>query len=216
MRNYVRLLATSNAEWVVPAGLTARRFAVFDVGEAHVGDKAYFRAIAHELDHGGRQALLHYLFNFDLSKLDLRSVPKTGALLEQKLHSLDGEQGWWLGVLMAGELPALSNEPRCCLKRSVFNHYIEETNRAGFKRKQIETVLGIFLKKYVPGLRPSERGGIGPIYEFPPLADCRAAFERLIQQEIDWPEQKDWRDKNAFSPPFAWGVTEPTIPPSKT
>ena len=93
---------------------------------------------------------------------------------------------------------------------------IEETNRAGFKRKQIETVLGIFLKKYVPGLRPSERGGIGPIYEFPPLADCRAAFERLIQQEIDWPEQKDWRDKNAFSPPFAWGVTEPTIPPSKT
>ena len=113
MRNYVRLLATSNAEWVVPAGLMARRFAVFDVGEAHVGDKAYFRAIAHELDNSGRQALLHYLLNFDLSKLDLRSVPKTEALLEQKLHSLDGEQGWWLGVLMAGELPALSNEPRC-------------------------------------------------------------------------------------------------------
>jgi hypothetical protein len=203
IRNYVRLLATSNADWVVPAGLTARRFAVFDVGEAHVGDKAYFKAIAEELDRGGREALLHHLLNFDLSKVDLRSVPKTAALLEQKLHSLDGEQGWWLGVLRDGELPALFNEPRCCRKRSVFDHYIEANNRAGFKRKQIETVLGIFLKKHVPGLRPSVRGGIGPIYEFPPLADCRAAFERLIQQEIDWPEQEDWRDENAFSPPFA-------------
>jgi hypothetical protein len=197
MRNYVRLFATSNEDWVVPAGLTARRFAVYDVGEAHLGDKAYFKAIAGELDNGGCAALLYYLLNFDLSKVDLRSVPKTKALLEQKLHSLDGEQAWWFGVLMNGELPGYMNEPRCCLRRSLFNHYLEETNRAGIRRKRIETLIGTFLKKYVPGLRRSERRGIGPIYEFPPLAECRAAFERIIQQEIDWPEQEDWRDNNA-------------------
>jgi hypothetical protein len=201
MRNYVRLFATSNEDWVVPAGLTARRFAVFDVGEAHLGDKAYFKAIAEELDNGGRAALLYYLLNFDLSKVDLRSVPKTKALLEQKLHSLEGEQGWWLGVLMDGELPGYMDEPRCCLRRSLFDHYLEETNRVGIRRKRIETLIGKFLTDYVPGLRRSERG-IGPIYEFPPLAECRAAFERLIQQEIDWPEQGDWRDKNSSSPAF--------------
>jgi hypothetical protein len=198
MRNYVRLFATSNEDWVVPAGPTARRFAVFDVGEAHLGDKPYFRAIADELDNGGREALLDYLLNFDLSKVDLRSVPKTKALLEQKLHSLDGEQAWWLGVLMNGELPGSMDEPRCCRKQALFSHYLEETNRAGIKRKRIETLIGIFLKNYVPGLRRSERRGIGSIYEFPPLGECRAAFERLIQQEIDWPEQDDWHDKNAF------------------
>lgn len=207
MRNYVRLFATSNEDWVVPAGPTARRFAVFDVGEAHLGDKPYFRAIADELDNGGRDALLDYLLNFDLSKVDLRSVPKTKALLEQKLHSLDAEQAWWFGVLMNGELPGYINEPRCCLKQTLFNHYLEETNRAGIKRKRIETLIGIFLKKYVPGLRPSARRGIGAIYEFPPLAECRVAFERLIQQENDWPDQDDWRDGNAFCPvtetPFA-------------
>jgi hypothetical protein len=64
----------------------------------------------------------------------------------------------------------------------------------------------------VPGLRPSERGGIGPIYEFPPLAECRAAFERQIQQKIDWPEQEDWRDKNAFSPAFERAASAPTVP----
>lgn len=193
MRNYVRLFATSNEDWVVPAGLTARRFAVFDVGEANLGDKAYFKAIADELDNGGRAALLYHVLNFDLSKVNLRSVPKTKALLEQKLHSLDGEQGWWLGVLMRGELPGALNEPRCCPTQTVFNHYLEQTDRAGIRRRRIETLIGTFLKKYVPGLRRSERRGIGPIYEFPPLLECRAAFERLIQQEIDWPEQDDWR-----------------------
>jgi hypothetical protein len=42
-----------------------------------LGDKAYFRAIAGELNNGGRQALLYDLLNFDLSKIDLRSIPKT-------------------------------------------------------------------------------------------------------------------------------------------
>jgi hypothetical protein len=203
MRNYVRLFATSNEDWVVPAGPTARRFAVFDVGEAHLGDKAYFRAIANELDNGGREALLDYLLNFDLSKVDLRSVPKTKALLEQKLHSLDGEQAWWLGVLMDGELPGHMNEPRCCGTQTLFNHYREETNRAGIKRKRIETLIGTFLNKHVPGLRRREKRGDGSIYEFPPLAECRGAFEVLIQQEIDWPEQEDWRDENAFNNPFS-------------
>src|SRR5262245_33049076 len=112
---------------------------------------------------------------------------------KQKLHSLDGEQAWWFGVLMRGELPGAGNEPRCCPTQTVFNHYLEQAHRAGIRRKRIETLIGTFLKKYVPGLRRSERRGIGPIYEFPPLLECRAAFERLIQQEIDWPEQDDWR-----------------------
>src|SRR5262249_16964031 len=185
MRNYLRLVSTSNEDWVVPAGPTARRFAVFDVGEAHLGDKAYFRAIADELDNGGREALLDYLLNFDLSKVDLRSVPKTKALLEQKLHSLDGEQGWWLGVLTDGELPANMIEPRGCRPQTLFSHYREETNRAGIKRKRIETLIGTFLSKHVPGLRRREKRGDGSIYEFPPLAECRGAFEALIQQEID-------------------------------
>jgi hypothetical protein len=200
MRNYVRLFATSNEDWVVPAGPTARRFAVFDVGEAHLGDKAYFRAIAHELDNGGREALLDYLLNFDLSKVDLRSVPKTKALLEQKLHSLDGEQAWWFGVLMHGELPGNINEPRCCRTQTLFNHYRDETNRAGIKRKRIETLIGTFLNRHVPGLRRREKRGDGFIYEFPPLAECRAAFEALIQQEIDWPEQDDWRAETPSNP----------------
>ena len=50
----------------VPAGPDARRWAVFDVSEAHKQDKAYFKALQHELDNGGAEAMLHDLLACDL------------------------------------------------------------------------------------------------------------------------------------------------------
>jgi hypothetical protein len=41
--NHVRLLITGNPDWLVPAGLEERRFAVLDVGDAHREDHGYFR-----------------------------------------------------------------------------------------------------------------------------------------------------------------------------
>ena len=41
-RNLVRVLLTSNADWVIPAGPDSRRFAVFDVGDAARGNASYF------------------------------------------------------------------------------------------------------------------------------------------------------------------------------
>ena len=31
-----------------------------------------------------------------------------------------------------------------------------------------------------------------PTYEFPSLLDCRAAFERAMQQQFLWDEKEDW------------------------
>jgi hypothetical protein len=99
-----------------------------------------------------------------------------------------------LGVLMSGELPGAWHEPRCCPTQAVFSDYIGQADRAGIRRKRIETLVGTFLNNNVPGLRRREKRGGGSIYEFPPLAECRRAFETLIQQEIDWPEEDDWRN----------------------
>lgn len=88
VKNYVRLLVTSNSDWVVPAAMQERRFATLDMGEEHMQDKAYFAAIDDEMDNGGREALLHFLLNFDLSSVDLRTIPQTAALIEQKIKSL--------------------------------------------------------------------------------------------------------------------------------
>ena len=192
LKNYTRVFSTSNEDWVVPAGMTARRFAVLDVGEKHVGDEPYFAAIAYEMQNGGREALLHHLQQIDLCKVDLRSVPKTKALLEQKLHSLNPLQGWWCDMLMTGRLPPGCNEPRCCPKRTLFDAYLDHANKTGIRRRAVETLVGTFLKKHVPGLGIREVRDTGRVYDFPTLSECRMAFAGLIQQEIDWPIQDDW------------------------
>ena len=205
VRNYVRLLVSGNQNWLVPAGFGERRFATLDVGEEHKEDHAYFAAIDAEMNNGGREALLYHLLNFDLTTVNLRSIPKTTALLDQKLSSLDAEQGWWLDVISRGELPWGCEWIRECASSKLFDTYIKHAQRQGVRRKSIETQLGIFLNKHVPGLRRNlhgqydiwtEASGIkniaGPTYAFPSLLDCRAAFESAMRQQFVWDEKVDW------------------------
>ena len=69
-------------------------------------NKKYFSAIATQLNNGGYEALMHYLMNYKYDEADLRDVPKTEALLEQKLQSLNHEQQWWLEVLQKEGYPS--------------------------------------------------------------------------------------------------------------
>jgi hypothetical protein len=126
VRNFIRLYVSGNPDWIVPAGFGERRWAVFDIGQDHVKDLAYFAAIDHEMNNGGREALLHYLLNFDLSQVDLRTIPKTAALLE--IESMTPEQAWWLETLMKGTLPSPRHgidKPSICLRSDLFTHYLQ-------------------------------------------------------------------------------------------
>jgi hypothetical protein len=90
VRNCVHLMMSSNSDWVIPAGADARRYFVLNVGDAHIQDLEYFAAIAKQMDNGGREAFLHHLLSRDLAKFDVRLVPQTKALSEQKAHSRRG------------------------------------------------------------------------------------------------------------------------------
>lgn len=206
IQNYVRLLVCGNPNWLVPAGFGERRFAVLDVGENHKEDHAYFAAIDAEMDNGGREALLHHLLNFDLTTVNLRTIPKTTALLDQQLASLDAEQGWWLDVLSRGLLPwGCDGNSNCCPSDRLFDRYVKHAGRTGVRRKSIQTKLGMFLNKHVPGLRRlthvpyaiwTKTKGLqeanGTIYEFPALEKCRQAFAAAMQQAFPWDDTEDW------------------------
>jgi hypothetical protein len=83
-RNCIHLIMASNSSWVVPAGRDARRYFVLDVAATHMQDSAYFGEVARQMENGGAGALLHFLLSTDVSKFDVRIVPKTDALAEQK------------------------------------------------------------------------------------------------------------------------------------
>src|SRR5262245_6309673 len=90
VRNCIHLLMSSNADWVVPAGAEARRFFVLNVADARMQDSDYFEAITRQMESGGRGGLLYMLLERDLSDFDVRKVPQTVALAEQKAFSRRG------------------------------------------------------------------------------------------------------------------------------
>jgi hypothetical protein len=153
--------------------------------------------------YGGREALLEFLLRFDLETVNLRAIPKTAALLVQKIASLTAEQGWWLDVLMRGELPWGCDGAGLCPTERLFDRYVKHAGMVGVKRRAIETQLGMFLARKVPGLRKVEGQysafsqnklifKVGRLYQFPPLQECREAFARALQQEFRWDGQRNW------------------------
>ena len=54
------------------------------------------------MDQSGRQAFMHFLLDRDLSGLELRRIPRTDALAEKQLRSLDSVGQWLYAALDAG------------------------------------------------------------------------------------------------------------------
>ena len=193
VKNFIRLYVTGNPDWIVPAGFKERRWAIFDMGEGNIQDNAYFAAIDHEMDNGGREALLHYLLNFDLSQVDLRVIPKTAALLDQKIEGMTPEQAWWLDTLMRGVLPLRPHGIRdlgVCLKEDLFEQYIRHAQLQGVSHRSIETQIGMFLRKQLGAglkdIRPTVNKDRIHCYGLPPLKDCRRLFSESLGQPVDW------------------------------
>jgi hypothetical protein len=193
VRNHIRLLVSSNSDWVVPAGLEERRFFVIDVSEARMQDRKYFGAVINQMEKGGREALLDFLMNYDLNGVDLGKFPQTDALMEQKLHSMPPVHKWWYDRLMDGAvLSTVSNWPPLIECHLVHENFIEQSSKTGIPRRATETELGTALKKLVPELqkrRPTIGGVRAWCYELPPLEECRACFDRLTGNPNPWPDE---------------------------
>ena len=200
LKNYVRIIMTSNEDWVVPAGMDERRFCVLEVGTGVAQNHAYFREMDEELNAGGREALLADLLSFDLDSVNLRQIPRTDELRNQKLRSLDSVTSWWYERLQAGApTRKLDRWPTDAIaKEALVDDYQLTADKIGVKRKSSETEVGLKLKNLAPGIkqtkRPVEhvdfRGNITnprrPCFLLPSLAECRARFEEKMQQPMDW------------------------------
>ncbi|MBN8976334.1 MAG: hypothetical protein J0I08_07640 [Rhizobiales bacterium] len=190
MRNFLRVIMTSNEGWVVPAGLDERRFCILDVGDASMQKREYFAEMDDELNRGGRARLLYDLLNFDLKNVDLWRVPQTQALLEQKVRSLDTIDDFWFNRLMEGD-----DWPARVVCADLYEEYIKASARIGVGRKRGPAEFGARLLKLAPEIRKSRpviesEPGITKrawCYDMPSLNDCRSMFEELLGQPIEWP-----------------------------
>jgi hypothetical protein len=105
-RNRMGIMVSSNEAWAVPANPDARRFSVFDCGDAQKVNTKYFGALQKQLDSGGYAALLfHLLHEVDLSGFDEHTIIKTAAMANEQIENLKGVDNIWFQCLWEGELP---------------------------------------------------------------------------------------------------------------
>lgn len=201
--NFVHLIMASNDRHVVPAGADERRFLVLDVGSEQQQKSGYFKEMAEQLAAGGREALLHILLTLDLEDFQVRDVPSTSALDEQKILSLQPEEEWWYRKLMDGQvLDEDQDWRREVKKRDLVDDYAGHMDRFKINRRGTETSLGRFLKRVCPHIQTVDRMVTENVlepdgftvrrrkrskhYQLPTLADARRRWEELYQLG-DWP-----------------------------
>jgi len=200
-RNFTHIVLASNEDWVVPSGKDERRFFVLDVAEHHKQDRAYFAAIQRELDGGGYEALLHFLLHYDITDYNVRDVPQTKALLDQKIRSMSAMDEWWLSILQDGDLFG-EGWPRYVARQNFRHEFSNYCRDCGIKRSFSDNELRTFLDRVLPGgvIDRRVRGRVtirqadgsareverARVYELPPLPDCRAHFSAALGGGLDW------------------------------
>lgn len=214
MPNYVRVLISSNHDWIVPASFEARRFVVLDVSDACMQDHAYFQAILAEMDAGGRAALLDFLMKYDLSGTNLHKLPRTYALLDQKILSMPPADRFWYAVLERGYLLHGDNGWRRDVPAdALYDEFVAFTGKSGDRRKGDGTSFGMNLKRLCPGIaktrrtveefipnpaHPSDRDMKKVrrhVYVIPTLAKCRDAFDARAGGGFEWPTVEEDGDE---------------------
>lgn len=198
----LRLFISSNEKWVIPATEDEGRFFVLNVSEKRRNDHEYFAALRAEMDGYGPACLLAYLQRYDISKFQVRAVPDTEALAEQKMHGLKNVERWWLDVLQRGQMDGIQNREdgidgavwgsrpvriSCSEFRDNYSRWMRTRRFDGDELSEIE--FGFRIKKMCPEIDRKQvkaGGSRSRIYILPYLSTCRKDFEQFIGSDIHW------------------------------
>ena len=196
MDNCLHILMASNADWIVPVTGDERRYCVIDVSAQRKRDWAYFDKIEIERKSGGLAAMLYDLLALDLRGFNIRDIPKTKALGDQKLFGLKGAERWLYegltdGVL-AGQFWKDDAESLPIQKAQAYEDYCNQSRRAyGEYRPADKRLFWRLIKKALgneTGKLKEERVGKDRtrLVIFGNLTDSRRAFSAYLDADIEW------------------------------
>lgn len=130
--NYVHLFMASNEDWVVPTGLDERRFFVLEVGDDKKQKSGYFKSLQAQMDEGGLENLLHFLLSYDVSEYEVRDVPQTRGLLDQKILSMGVDLQWFYERLSEGRLLKTQHQWETRMVKDIlYDDYCMQARQAG-------------------------------------------------------------------------------------
>jgi hypothetical protein len=213
--NYLNMSILSNSDHFVPVSGTARRFFIPTVSAARKQDVVFFGEMEAALDAGGYGALLYYFLNdVDLKDFNVRKVPQTAGLREQRDQSLEPLDLWWVELLETGMLMGSDVfQPNKAVSNAYDRRVLLGTTKVAVDGDIVQTPhyrhvrqLGLYdqARTMVPKLKNTSDTALGAHltkmgcdnkkkvsrqrgWTFPPLEECRAAW---LKRYPSW----NWRD----------------------
>ena len=92
--------------------------------------------------------------NFDLGSINLRQIPLTKALLEQKIRSFEPMDSWWFTKLNEGTITRDRDGWEVVVYGDeIYEDYVRFAEQSGIRRKAERPTFFINLGKLVPGLK---------------------------------------------------------------
>lgn len=193
-RNCVHIIVASNADWVVPAGMDReRRFAVFqttDTPRPH----SFWVELHRQMENGGFEAMLHDLLTRDLSRFNVREVPRTDALLEQQMSTVNPIESWLIEFIGSadwdGLKPVWEDEHNVAfLADDIISCIESEYKRSGFKPGMLGRAFGMRVSRLLGPLvrrvrikRPEDRLDISTERPWGYLFSSRDLLKQRVKQ----------------------------------
>lgn len=197
--NPLHMLMFAEPGHAIPAGRNERRYAVFGVSDRRVRDFKYFRALRAEIAGDGPAAMFYDLLAMDLGDWHPREIPaellRDETLRKQQSFTFPVEEQWYVSLLHEGRLPgSLANYPNTAWTTPL----LEDARRRvpGLKYKSDRALIMFLQDKVRIGIAcEPKRSAACNGWAFPPLAECRRAWEAKYGPQ-DWetesPEWKHW------------------------
>jgi hypothetical protein len=189
--NRLGIIMATHSTWAVPASADERRYFVVDVSDARRGDRHYFTELWQAVnDPDVLAAFLHELLEVDLNGFNIRDIPHTEGLNDQKLASLGDFEKWLMRCLFFGYLPDPdpSVQPPWSdfwVTTSAYRAFeawarLNGTARFAFNTSQFGKEMARFYRPRRP--RPDRVPG----YELGTLEEARNRFCEVQNLVVDW------------------------------
>lgn len=127
----------TNEEHAIRASGDERRFAVYRVSEGRKQDHDYFDQLERWWTSGGKEKLLGYLLSLDISKFNIRKIPNTAALEDQKIKSLEPFDEWLFERLKYG---AWKTEVSCSEFAGAFELHVQSRRDLKYVKTSVQAV----------------------------------------------------------------------------
>jgi hypothetical protein len=190
--NRLKCVMATNSSWAVPAGEDERRFFVVRVSDCHKQDHEYFERLNSHMENGGLAAFLDFLLKMDISNFNIRAVPSTKALDEQKLLSMPPLEAWLYSRLYEGQLQKLDTGWETKQGRDdLCAEFAEFVKSKGSRHVSTDsTSVGMRLRTLIPEIkegRDTPAKGRKRLWIFPPLSTARKSFAASTGlKHVEW------------------------------